>query len=502
MAKRLVCMLAALFLVAASVCTSAEGLNKINIRQVQPFNDALRVYVDMTDSDGRAIEPPQASKINTYIDGEKLMVQRVKRFSESGEGMAYIFLIDVSGSIGASAFNKIKQSTVHWAEKMSEKDRAAIVTFGNEAKIVRDYTQSSQEIAETVNNISNSDGRTMLYGGLEKALELIERTDVGIPKRKVVILLTDGINEYGGTTEDEIVQKFKEKTIPVYSVWNPGTRGSGERFVNRLTEATNGEKYNLYKYSPESIYDTLFDRLKQTLMIDLGYSAAYADEKSHNIKMSVWENEHEITDETECVLKKTQDSLGVVPTSVPGTAQTNESEGNSMSGINLNMNMIIIIAVILLVLAIIVVIIALISRNNKNSEPKYRALIGGNVYSQYDANTPKPMPPTPDPTPVGRVRNTSGMPVTMTEVGGSDVKKGFLSGELLVGRNPDCDIVISDSQTSGKHCRFVFENGNMLVEDLKSTNGTTLNGMTFVGKTKVNSGDMIMFGNKEYRITF
>ena len=53
---------------------------------------------------------------------------------------------------------------------MSEKDRAAIVTFGNEAKIVRDYTQSSQEIAETVNNISNSDGRTMLYGGLEKAL--------------------------------------------------------------------------------------------------------------------------------------------------------------------------------------------------------------------------------------------------------------------------------------------------------------------------------------------
>ena len=112
------------------------------------------------------------------------------------------------------------------------------------------------------------------------------------------------------------------------------------------------------------------------------------------------------------------------------------------------------------------------------------------------------MPPTPDPTPVGRVRNTSGMPVTMTEVGGSDVKKGFLSGELLVGRNPDCDIVISDSQTSGKHCRFVFENGNMLVEDLKSTNGTTLNGMTFVGKTKVNSGDTIMFGNKEYRITF
>ena len=113
---------------------------------------------------------------------------------------------------------------------MSEKDRAAIVTFGNEAKIVRDYTQSSQEIAETVNNISNSDGRTMLYGGLEKALELIERTDVGIPKRKVVILLTDGINEYGGTTEDEIVQKFKEKTIPVYSVWNPGTRGSGAVF--------------------------------------------------------------------------------------------------------------------------------------------------------------------------------------------------------------------------------------------------------------------------------
>jgi len=47
---------------------------------------------------------------------------------------------------------------------------------------------------------------------------------------------------------------------------------------------------------------------------------------------------------------------------------------------------------------------------------------------------------------------------------------------LVVGRESFCDLRLPDVFVSSKHCRIFFENGKFFVEDLGSTNGTTVDG--------------------------
>ncbi len=47
---------------------------------------------------------------------------------------------------------------------------------------------------------------------------------------------------------------------------------------------------------------------------------------------------------------------------------------------------------------------------------------------------------------------------------------------LLIGRLPDCDMVLSNTRISKKHCRIELQaDETIVVTDLNSTNGTYLN---------------------------
>ena len=70
-----------------------------------------------------------------------------------------------------------------------------------------------------------------------------------------------------------------------------------------------------------------------------------------------------------------------------------------------------------------------------------------------------------------------------------------LSGELTLGRDPSCAIPIEDdSYVSQLHLRFYDYEGQPMVEDLGSTNGTFLNGNRLHGAKLLHPGDRIQVG--------
>jgi pSer/pThr/pTyr-binding forkhead associated (FHA) protein len=56
---------------------------------------------------------------------------------------------------------------------------------------------------------------------------------------------------------------------------------------------------------------------------------------------------------------------------------------------------------------------------------------------------------------------------------------------LLVGRDSNCDLCLSDVFVSTKHCKFFFEKGRFFIEDLGSTNGTTVDGAEIIAERKM-----------------
>lgn len=64
---------------------------------------------------------------------------------------------------------------------------------------------------------------------------------------------------------------------------------------------------------------------------------------------------------------------------------------------------------------------------------------------------------------------------------------------MVLGRQPDCDVVLDDSNVSRRHAQVSQRDGEILLEDLGSTNGTRLNGAP-VRTAVVQPGDAIQIG--------
>ncbi|KRE63759.1 FHA domain-containing protein [Nostocoides sp. Soil756] len=65
----------------------------------------------------------------------------------------------------------------------------------------------------------------------------------------------------------------------------------------------------------------------------------------------------------------------------------------------------------------------------------------------------------------------------------------------LIGRSPECALVLDDDYASGRHCRvFEGENGTWMVEDLRSTNGTYLGATRLTEPREVAAGSVLRIG--------
>ncbi len=71
--------------------------------------------------------------------------------------------------------------------------------------------------------------------------------------------------------------------------------------------------------------------------------------------------------------------------------------------------------------------------------------------------------------------------------------------EVIVGRSSELDMVLVEEMVSRKHARMRLVGGRLEIEDLRSTNGTFVNGEK-VTKTSVRRGDRILIGSNILRV--
>lgn len=69
-----------------------------------------------------------------------------------------------------------------------------------------------------------------------------------------------------------------------------------------------------------------------------------------------------------------------------------------------------------------------------------------------------------------------------------------LAGGVLIGRSPDCQLLLEDDYVSTKHARIVVTANGYQVEDLGSTNGTFVNNQRVTAPTPFGTGDTLRIG--------
>ena len=69
---------------------------------------------------------------------------------------------------------------------------------------------------------------------------------------------------------------------------------------------------------------------------------------------------------------------------------------------------------------------------------------------------------------------------------------------VTIGRLPDCDVVLADTNVSRRHAEVRRQGNGFVVVDLGSTNGTKVNGLG-VRERRLADGDEILVGNTKLR---
>src|SRR5436309_2070742 len=62
---------------------------------------------------------------------------------------------------------------------------------------------------------------------------------------------------------------------------------------------------------------------------------------------------------------------------------------------------------------------------------------------------------------------------------------------VVLGRNPDCDVVISGTAVSREHAQILNIQGKFYIEDKQSRNGTFVNNQQINGRTLLKDSDRI-----------
>jgi Ca-activated chloride channel family protein len=139
---------------------------------------------------------------------------------QTKEGVNVVLVIDDSGSMQAEDYkpNRLeaaKKSAEILVKSLKSKDHIGIVLFESGATTAAYLTPFKDKALEKLRSIAPKEGKTAIGDGLSLAVDMA----TSIPnKKKVVILLSDGVNNAGVISPAEAVKFAKANKIQVYTI--------------------------------------------------------------------------------------------------------------------------------------------------------------------------------------------------------------------------------------------------------------------------------------------
>src|SRR2546421_4726197 len=85
--------------------------------------------------------------------------------------------------------------------------------------------------------------------------------------------------------------------------------------------------------------------------------------------------------------------------------------------------------------------------------------------------------------------------ITLAEKGGGSQQLTFEKNEITIGRLSGNDIVLAKGNVSKYHSRIVVKDGKSIIVDMKSTNGTFVNGKKIAAPQVIKPADKIYIGD-------
>ena len=180
---------------------------------------SVKLYADIIGAGDVPVKGLTREHFKAVLGTHEAKIVSVAPFEDSQEGIGFVLLVDVSKSLTRAQFASMKETLGAFVGAMSEKDRVALMTFGEKVNLLQDFTANRAQMREKISRLELTDDETAFYNGVDQALTLARAAGEEVPRRRVIISLTDGVNEIaGGVTKVDLGEKLAKDPVSLYLI--------------------------------------------------------------------------------------------------------------------------------------------------------------------------------------------------------------------------------------------------------------------------------------------
>ncbi len=192
---------------------------------------STRLLVTVLDArTGRPVTDLKAEEFRVVDEGGVRAVQSADRES----GLLDIMLLLDTSLVGAM----VRPVAENLIEQLQPKDQMAIVSFHSAADLIQDFTSSKELLRRALLRVK--------YGNIPRVLDAlyaaIEDGFQDTTFRRVVVILTAGLEGSSRVTEGEVLRLARRRNVSIYPVY---VLGSGRSLFESLARQTAGASFAL-----------------------------------------------------------------------------------------------------------------------------------------------------------------------------------------------------------------------------------------------------------------
>lgn len=498
--SRAAVFVAAAFLIAESL-SSQEILN---LRLIDNSPPDLMLEFDLRSATSGPIQSLSAAQARVEESGEAISGNLLQ--GPFAEGAAYLPAVDTSGSV-ETLLPEIRAALGWFVERLGVADRAALISFNDKVQVEAPFLAGRGELLPAIEELAPGGRFTELYYAVCSGLEIFEAD--ALPDGRVLVVVSDGKDEGKAYTLDECVGKARSLGVEIHGLGI--ARGDPRDLLNIEKMISSTEGWFVEVGAGDSWAQKVAD-LHRLLVSQWRYSWRTAlpfDAQSQPVLLRVtFEDGSTVSEAFELELSQGRTAR-----------ERTRSEAGPL------MFFVILIAALL--------IWWLLRRSRRQREELQRTLdderrrrdvsklelkrqlVAARAelddLSAEAAESEEAAEPTSEESSTEKRKTVfrPGPPAEALsyETASLEVLDGPSRGVVLplgpgrtvLGRADDNDIVVDEDRVSHYHAAIIGSEGSFLLEDLESTNGTSVDGgPPITGKVPLRDGNRLRIGRVNF----